>query len=737
MTSRGPDRDRGMNHRADTSKTSHSYRTQGGVLVERVRHAVNPEHARSELARALDTRRGLLLSSSYEYPGRYKRYDWGFVDPPLALTASALARTLELRALNDRGLPLVQACASALASVPELAELVREPGCVRARVREAPESFAEEERTRVPSVFSALRALCALFHSSEDPLLGLYGAFGYDLVFQFEALRPTQARSSERRDLVLYLPDSILVIDHEQTQAYRYDYELEVAGARTHDVPRTHVVAEGGGASEATVPGLPFRQVVELARAAFARGDLFEATPSQRFEQPCDTPPSRLFETLRRLNPAPYGFLANLGQGELLIGASPEMYVRVAGQRVETCPIAGTIARGTDAFGDARQIVRLLSSEKDEAELTMCTDVDRNDKARICEPGSVRVIGRRQIELYSRLIHTVDHVEGKLRPGFDAIDAFLTHMWAVTVTGAPKLDAMQFIEEHEASPRGYYGGAIGVLRFDGSLDSGLVLRTVRLCGGVAQVRAGATLHFDSDPEAEEQETELKASALIAALAAAKAEPAQVAPLPAARPRGRQLRVLLIDHRDSFVHTLADYFRQADCEVSTVRYDRALAHYERVQPELVVLSPGPARPDDFGMRGCLEQLEARAVPLFGVCLGLQGMVEYAGGELGQLALPMHGKPSTIQCTAHPLFRGLPENLCVGRYHSLFARQERMPSSLRTLAQTQDGCIMAIAHETLPWTAVQFHPESILSAEHAHGLQLIRNVVEAARSHPRQA
>ena len=403
-------------------------------------------------------------------------------------------------------------------------------------------------------------------------------------------------------------------------------------------------------------------------------------------------------------------------------------------QRVETCPIAGTIARGQDAFGDARQIAQLLNSQKDEAELTMCTDVDRNDKARICEPGSVRVIGRRQIELYSRLIHTVDHVEGRLRAGFDAIDAFLTHMWAVTVTGAPKLDAMQFIEEHEASPRGYYGGAIGVLRFDGSLDSGLVLRTVRLQSGLAQVRAGATLHFDSEARAEEEESELKASALLGALREA-ARPPAAAPLPltAAAQTGPRTRVLLIDHRDSFVHTLADYFRQVGCEVSTVRYDRALAHYDRVRPELVVLSPGPARPDDFGMRACLGMLAARQVPVFGVCLGLQGMVEYAGGELGQLPTPVHGKPSRIRCEDAPLFTGLPRSLQVGRYHSLYAIAARMPASLRVLAQTDDGCCMAVAHETLPWTAVQFHPESILSAEHEYGLSLIRNVVEQARSY----
>ena len=127
------------------------------------------------------------------------------------------------------------------------------------------------------------------------------------------------------------------------------------------------------------------------------------------------------------------------------------------------------------------------------------------------------MIGRRQIEMYSRLIHTVDHVEGRLRPEFDALDAFLTHTWAVTVTGAPKTAAMMFLEDHEKSPRAWYGGAIGKVGFDGSLNTGLTLRTIRIKGGHAEVRVGATLLWDSDPVAEEEETELKASAFLDAL----------------------------------------------------------------------------------------------------------------------------------------------------------------------------------------------------------------------------
>ena len=252
--------------------------------------------------------------------------------------------------------------------------------------------------------------------------------------------------------------------------------------------------------------------------------------PSHVFHAPCASP-AAFFERLRLRNPAPYEFFLNLGAGEYLVGASPEMYVRVTGDRVETCPIAGTIARGDDPLGDAEAIRALLTSPKEESELTMCTDVDRNDKSRICVPGSIKVIGRRQIELYSRLIHTVDHIEGRLRPEFDALDAFLTHMWAVTVTGAPKAWAMQFIEDHEADPRRWYGGAVGMIGFDGGMNTGLTLRTAHIRDGVAAVRTGATLLFDSDPQAEERETRLKARALLETLAEAGRPDA----VPAGRP----------------------------------------------------------------------------------------------------------------------------------------------------------------------------------------------------------
>jgi anthranilate synthase len=706
---------------------SASFVTRGGVAVERTLEEVDGLSELEAMIDRLDTRRGALLASSYEYPGRYTRWDMGFADPPLVLEARG--RALRALALNERGAVLLPAIAEACRATGVLERLDVDRSTLAAAVRAPEGRFPEEERSRQPSIFSLLRAVVDLFASGADPHLGLYGAFGYDLAFQFEPLRLRLPRPAAQRDLVLYLPDDLLLVDHRKELALRARYEFAAGGASTRGLPRAGASAPFAGAAPAPracdhAPG-EYAAQVRVAREAFRRGDLFEVVPSQTFSEPCPAPPSELFRRLRERNPAPYGFLLSLGEDEWLVGASPEMYVRVEGRRVETCPIAGTIARGEDAIADAEQIRAILNSAKDESELTMCTDVDRNDKSRICVPGSVRVIGRRQIELYSRLIHTVDHVEGELRPGFDALDAFLAHAWAVTVTGAPKTWAMQFIEDHERSPRAWYGGAVGVVGFDGSLNTGLTLRTIRVKDGVAEVRVGATLLFESDPDAEERETLVKGSAFFDALRRPRGVPLHA---PREQPRtGAGRRVLLVDHQDSFVHTLANYLRQTGAEVTTLRAGFPPAALDERRPDLVVLSPGPGAPRDFDVSGTLRELLARGIPVFGVCLGLQGIVEHFGGELGVLDTPMHGKASVVQAAPSALFSGLPERFAAGRYHSLFARPEKLPACLRVTARSADGVVMAVEHRELPLAAVQFHPESILTIREDLGLRLLANAV----------
>ena len=741
--------------------------TGGGITVSLAASKVDGNAEIEDLVDRLDEARGVLLSSSYEYPGRYTRWDMGFADPPLAITSRA--QDIWVSALNQRGAVLLEPVHEALAALGSPAGIVDlryDPddgsGAVVCRVERADRRFPEEERSRQPSTFTVVRALVDLF-SCDDPHLGLYGAFGYDLAFQFEPIALTLPRPPQQRDLVLYLPDDLLIVDHEGGLAQRLRYEFAVNGHST-------VGLAGGGERvpyepdfelEASCDHEPggYAAGVRAAHEYFARGDLFEVVTSQMFSEPYTESPAELFRRLKEQNPAPYGFLINLGPasagrdghgpasagrdghgpasaerggqsatgatGEWLVGASPEMYVRVEGDRVETCPISGTIARGQDPIDDASQILALLNSAKDESELTMCTDVDRNDKSRICVPGSVKVIGRRQIEMYSRLIHTVDHVEGRLRHGFDALDAFLSHTWAVTVTGAPKTAAMMFLEQHERTARAWYGGAVGKVGFDGSLNTGLTLRTIRVADGHAEIRVGATLLWDSEPDAEESETELKASAFLDAIRRPRS--AKAAGVVASTPSDQ--RVLLIDHLDSFVHTLANYLRQTGATVVTRRAGFSADEISAEHFDLVVLSPGPGRPDDFGIGPVVRATLDAGLPLFGVCLGLQGIVEYFGGELGQLATPMHGKPSAIRTLGGQLLDGLPKEFRAGRYHSLFARRSEVPDSLEvTAVSLDDDIVMAVEHRELPVAAVQFHPESIMSLDDGVGLALIRNAVD---------
>jgi anthranilate synthase len=728
--------------RADMDLTQ--FETAGGVRVSRAAAPFDPALL-AGMTLQVEARRGGVLSSGMEYPGRYSRWHLAYVDPCIELVARG--RQVTATALNGRGLVLLPVIADALRragkeppagpaatdAVPNIATvIIPEPGA----------GFTEEERSRQPTVFSALREIIAAF-AGPDPHLGLYGAFGYDLAFQFEPVRRRHARPAAQRDLVLHLPDQLYVLDRKREVATCYSYEFEVAGASTRELSRKTTPGrrrEDDGRRPVMAPEPPgdprpgsFARVVEQARERFARGDLFEVVPSHAFHGACDSP-AAFYERLRERNPAPYEFFLNLGEDEYLVGASPEMYVRVTGDRVETCPIAGTIARGADPLADAENIRALLTSAKDESELTMCTDVDRNDKSRVCEPGSVRVIGRRQIEIYSRLIHTVDHVEGRLRPGFDALDAFLTHMWAVTVTGAPKTWAMQFIEDHEDGPRRWYGGAVGMIGFDGGMNTGLTLRTAHIRDGVAAVRAGATLLFESDPAAEERETQLKARALLETLGGPR--PGTPTGEPDAAAPGAGLRVLLVDHQDSFVHTLAGYFRGAGAEVTTLRAGFDPARLEEYRPDLVVLSPGPGRPSDFGCDELLTALDERGIAVFGVCLGLQAMVEHAGGQLGLLATPAHGKPGSVRvlgaAARSGLLAGLPAEFTAGRYHSLHAVPAGVCGGFSVTAVTPDGVVMAIEDDAAGRWGVQFHPESILTASGGAGHQVIANVLRLARA-----
>ncbi|MBY5580383.1 anthranilate synthase [Rhizobium leguminosarum] len=705
------------------------YETKGGISVTRQRRAIPYGDAVSSYIDKLDERRGAVFSSNYEYPGRYTRWDTAVVDPPLGI--SSFGRDVWIEAYNERGEVILGFVTERLKTVSDIVLGASSARRLDLTVKTPDRVFTEEARSKMPTVFTVLRAVTDLFYSQADASLGFYGAFGYDIAFQFDAIDLKLTRPSDQRDMVLYLPDEILVVDNYAAKAWIDRYDFEKDGVTTEG-KAGDIAAEPFVRTDAIPPKSDHRpgeyaELVTKAKESFRKGDLFEVVPGQKFMERCDSKPSDISKRLKAINPSPYSFFINLGHQEYLVGASPEMFVRVSGRRIETCPISGTIKRGDDPIADSEQILKLLNSKKDESELTMCSDVDRNDKSRVCEPGSVKVIGRRQIEMYSRLIHTVDHIEGRLRDDMDAFDGFLSHAWAVTVTGAPKLWAMRFIESHEKSPRAWYGGAIGMVGFNGDMNTGLTLRTVRIKDGIAEVRAGATLLNDSIPDEEEAETELKASAMLSAIRDAKTGNSGRIQRDVASV-GKGVSILLVDHEDSFVHTLANYFRQTGATVSTVRTPVPEEIFDRLNPDLVVLSPGPGTPKDFDCKATIKKARARNLPIFGVCLGLQALAEAYGGELRHLALPMHGKPSRIRVLEPGIvFSGLAKEVTVGRYHSIFADPSTLPLEFIITAESDDGTIMGIEHTKEPIAAVQFHPESIMTLGGDAGMRMIENVV----------
>ncbi|MCK5114678.1 MAG: anthranilate synthase component I, partial [Phycisphaerae bacterium] len=574
--------------------------------------------------------------------GRYSRWDIGFIDPPVEMISRA--REFTLRALNQRGKVILTMLAPAVTQNEHVESFVVNEDEINGVVKCMADDFTEEQRSKQPSIFSVLRSLCDLL-ACEDEYLTMFGAFGYDLVFQFVPIKFKHNRKDAGPDCHLFLADRIGAIDHQLRVGFRLAYEFETADGATTDGLAVEGVRNELNRRITTTDIQcdhekgEYAEKVKKIREGCRIGDYFEVVLSQVFSVKCGYWPSEIFARLRKNNPSPYDFLINLGD-EQLVGASPEMFVRVEGSDVETCPISGTVRRGGSPMEDAEQIRTLLTSKKDESELTMCTDVDRNDKSRVCVPGSVQLVGRRLVESYSKLFHTVDHVKGKLRDDCDMFDAFLSHMWACTLTGSPKPTAMQTIENLENSPRRWYGGCVGLFTFNKQLNTGITIRTIHLKDGMAAVRAGATLLYDSVPDEEELETHVKASAFLQAVTRDEYQSVSFAETLVKPGPGK--RVLFVDNQDSFVHTLANYVRQTGVEVITLRTGFAESKLDEIKPDMVFISPGPGRPEDFNVPQLVDWAVKRQLAVFGVCLGHQGIAQHFGAELGVMPEPKHGK-----------------------------------------------------------------------------------------------
>jgi anthranilate synthase component I len=365
---------------------------------------------------------------------------------------------------------------------------------------------------------------------------GLFGFMGYDMVRLMERLPDANPDPLGLPDAVFMRPTVMAIFDNIEDRVVIVTpvWPAPDLGARAaYDLARERladVVADFDRglphrSDRHGVKSLPepvsnvtrarYHEMVETAKAYIRAGDIFQVVPSQRFSVPFDVPPFALYRALRRLNPSPFLFYLDF-HGFALVGSSPEILVRLRDGTVVVRPIAGTRRRGATRDEDSELAQEMLSDPKELAEHLMLLDLGRNDVGRVAEIGTVRVTEQMAVEFYSHVMHIVSNVEGRIRPDKSALDALIAGFPAGTVSGAPKVRAMEIIDELEPERRGFYAGAVGYFSADGNMDTCIALRTALLKDGQMFVQAGGGVVADSDPEAEYQESCNKARALIRA-----------------------------------------------------------------------------------------------------------------------------------------------------------------------------------------------------------------------------
>jgi anthranilate synthase component I len=422
-------------------------------------------------------------------------------------------------------------------------DLIWECRGTKARINRAARHDAAAWTDEAADPLASLRALIAESRIAIPPELppmaaGLFGYLGYDMVRLVERLPDVNPDPLGLPDAVMLRPSVVVVIDGVKGEitvvspawaasglsaraAYAQAAERVMDAVRDldriairhgmdlRDAPRGTAEAVSNTTREA------YHAVVERARDYIRAGDIFQVVPSQRWARPFDLPPFALYRALRRTNPSPYMFYFNFG-GFQVIGASPEILVRVKDGRVTIRPIAGTRKRGTTPEEDAALEADLLADPKERAEHLMLLDLGRNDVGRVARVGTVTPTEQFVIERYSHVMHIVSNVEGELSEDHDALSALLAGLPAGTVSGAPKVRAMEIIDELETEKRGVYGGGVGYFSAGGDMDICIALRTAVVKDATLYVQAGGGVVWDSDPDAEYQETVNKARALFQA-----------------------------------------------------------------------------------------------------------------------------------------------------------------------------------------------------------------------------
>src|SRR6266581_3322697 len=365
---------------------------------------------------------------------------------------------------------------------------------------------------------------------------GAVGYLGYEVARRFERLPVAKGAPPAMPESAFLRAEDLAVFDHvtrrlQLLTIYRPDREEYGDAVARIDAMETQLAQDPVASSihgsdgmkwESNVTRGQFHAMVDAAREYIIGGDAFQIVPSQRFQKPLAANPFNVYRCLRAINPSPYMFFLALGGDRHVVGTSPEKLVQVEGRRVETRPLAGTRRRGADPAEDSRLEKELLNDLKERAEHVMLVDLGRNDVGRVAKPGTVTVDRLMEVERYSHVMHISSTVSGQLREGKTSLDALQAAFPAGTVSGAPKIRAMEVIADLEPDQRGVYAGSAGYVSFGGNLDMAITLRTVVLADGIAYVQAGAGVVADSRPEREYEETLEKAGAMFKAIEMAEA-----------------------------------------------------------------------------------------------------------------------------------------------------------------------------------------------------------------------
>ncbi|KAJ3102427.1 bifunctional tryptophan synthase trp1 [Phlyctochytrium planicorne] len=583
---------------------------------------------------------------------------------------------------------------------------------------------------------------------------GAVGYISYDCVKYFEPKTSRELRDPLGiPDSIFMLCDTIVIFDHlhhlikvvshlyadevmssnmigsEYTRATtRIEEVVALLSDENTPLPVQGPITTLGADAVSNVGKAGYESFVHKLKVHIKQGDIIQAVPSQRIQRKTSLHPFNAYRQLRSLNPSPYMFYVDLIDFQL-VGASPEMLVKVEDRTVFTHPIAGTRKRGKTPEEDEALARDLLGDLKERSEHVMLVDLGRNDVNRICIPSTVSVDSLMHIERYSHVMHIVSHVSGTLRPGKTIYDAFRSIFPAGTVSGAPKVRAMQLIGELENEKRGAYAGAVGYFSFSGNLDTCISIRTMLFKDDHVFFQAGGGIVYDSNPVDEYEETVNKLGSNVRAIEMAEKyyhtlqqENSHIQE----QFSSAAMTTILIDNYDSFTWNVYQYLSDLGADVVVYRNDELTVEAcLALNPRNVVISPGPGHPRDAGISIPVIRAFAGKVPILGVCLGQQSMFELYGGTVKYAGEIVHGKTSPIRHDGKGLFENVSQGIEVTRYHSLAGDPSTLPDCLEITSWTDSGVVMGVRHKEFVMEGVQFHPESIASEE---GLKLFANFLQ---------